>query len=219
MTTPVVEAALAAIAARLASAVPGAAVERARRAPVELDTETLPRLVLQVDSLDADSTAEPGSTHYRLSFIVVGTANGASDLAAQQSVISLHASVVAALAGWTPSTAGLGDMADRPATSLALGQQRIVEIARALCLDPVMLLLDEPAAGLRHNEKTELASLLRRLRAEGVTILLVEHDMEFVMGLVDRLVVMDFGTKLAEGPAERVRRDPRVIEAYLGSVE
>ena len=112
MTTPVVEAALAAIAARLASAVPGAAVERARRAPVDLDTETLPRLVLQVDSLDADSTAEPGSTHYRLSFIVVGTANGASDLAAQQSVISLHASVVAALAGWTPSTAGLGDMAE-----------------------------------------------------------------------------------------------------------
>jgi branched-chain amino acid transport system permease protein len=114
---------------------------------------------------------------------------------------------------------GLAEAADRPATSLALGQQRIVEIARALCLDPVLLLLDEPAAGLRHNEKAELAALLRRLRAEGVTILLVEHDMEFVMGLVDRLVVMDFGTKLAEGPAEAVRRDPRVIEAYLGSVE
>ena len=114
---------------------------------------------------------------------------------------------------------GLADMADRPATSLALGQQRIVEIARALCLDPVMLLLDEPAAGLRHNEKVELAALLRRLRGEGVTILLVEHDMEFVMGLVERLVVMDFGTKLAEGSAEQVRNDPRVIEAYLGSVE
>ena len=112
MTAPVVEAALAAIAARLASAVPGAAVERARRAPVDLDAETLPRLVLQVDSVDADSAAEPGSTHYRLSFIIVGTANGASDLAAQQSVISLHASVVAALAGWTPSTAGLGDVAE-----------------------------------------------------------------------------------------------------------
>jgi branched-chain amino acid transport system permease protein len=112
---------------------------------------------------------------------------------------------------------GLAEAADRPATSLPLGQQRIVEIARALCLDPALLLLDEPAAGLRHQEKAELAALLKRLRAEGVTILLVEHDMEFVMGLAERLVVMDFGTKLAEGPAEQVRNDPVVIEAYLGS--
>ena len=112
---------------------------------------------------------------------------------------------------------GLAGLADRPADSLALGQQRVVEIARALCLDPVLLLLDEPAAGLRHAEKAQLAALLRRLRSEGVAILLVEHDMEFVMGLVDRLVVMDFGTKLAEGSAEQIRRDPAVIEAYLGA--
>ena len=111
---------------------------------------------------------------------------------------------------------GLTLHADKMADSLALGQQRIVEIARALCLDPVLLLLDEPAAGLRHAEKTELAALLRRLREEGVTILLVEHDMDFVMNLTDRLVVMQFGTKLAEGTAGEVRADPRVVEAYLG---
>ncbi len=112
---------------------------------------------------------------------------------------------------------GLASFADRPATSLALGQQRVVEIARALCLDPVLLLLDEPAAGLRHHEKAALATLLRLLRHQGMTILLVEHDMDFVMNLTDRLVVMDFGTKLAEGTAATVRRDPAVIEAYLGA--
>ena len=111
---------------------------------------------------------------------------------------------------------GLQDHAAQPADSLALGQQRVVEIARALCLDPV-LLLDEPAAGPRHAEKAELATLLRRLRAGGVTILLVEHDMDFVMGLADRVVVMEFGAKLAEGPPAAVRANPAVIEAYLGA--
>jgi len=113
---------------------------------------------------------------------------------------------------------GLRDHAFDSAGSLALGQQRIVEIARALAADPALLLLDEPAAGLRYLEKQELARLLRTLQAEGVTILLVEHDMDFVMGVTDRLVVMDFGEKLAEGVPGEIQRNPAVREAYLGGV-
>ncbi|TAK40645.1 MAG: branched-chain amino acid ABC transporter ATP-binding protein/permease [Betaproteobacteria bacterium] len=114
---------------------------------------------------------------------------------------------------------GLGEQLHQAAGSLPLGRQRVVEIARALAGDPVLLLLDEPAAGLRFAEKQALAGLLRKLRAEGMTILLVEHDMEFVMGLVDRLVVMDFGEKLAEGLPREIQRNPAVLEAYLGGIE
>ena len=113
---------------------------------------------------------------------------------------------------------GLSAQADTLAGNLSLGQQRIVEIARALCADPVLLLLDEPAAGLRHLEKQQLAKLLRELCDGGMSVLLVEHDMGFVMGLADRVVVLDFGTKIAEGTPETIKANPDVIRAYLGAV-
>jgi len=113
---------------------------------------------------------------------------------------------------------GLGKEIDQLAGSLSLGQQRIVEIARALCVDPMLLLLDEPAAGLRHMEKQQLATLLRQLRDGGMSVLLVEHDMGFVMNLADRVVVLDFGTKIAEGTPQAIKTNPEVIKAYLGAV-
>ena len=114
---------------------------------------------------------------------------------------------------------GLGDYLYEQAGNLALGRQRILEIARALACDPVLLLMDEPAAGLRYKEKQELAQVLEQLRDEGLSILLVEHDMDFVMRLTNHLVVMDFGTKLAEGPPAEVRENPVVLQAYLGGID
>lgn len=112
---------------------------------------------------------------------------------------------------------GLGSHTYQAADSLALGQQRIVEIARALASDPALLLLDEPAAGLRHKEKMALARLMRQLRAEGVSVLFVEHDMDFVMGLADQVFVLSFGASIARGTPAQVAADPLVLEAYLGS--
>ena len=112
---------------------------------------------------------------------------------------------------------GLGGQMHELAGNLALGPQRLVEIARALASDPALLLLDEPAAGLRHKEKQALAAVLRQLKGEGLSLLLVEHDMDFVMNLTDRIVVMEFGTKLIEGTPAEVQSSPEVRAAYLGT--
>jgi len=123
------------------------------------------------------------------------------------------------LLGWAQhllERVGLADKANELAGNLSLGHQRILEIARALAADPVLLLLDEPAAGLRVNEKTVLADLLNSLRIEGLAIILVEHDMDFVFRLADRLMVMNFGRRIAFGRPDEVRADGEVQEAYLG---
>ncbi len=112
---------------------------------------------------------------------------------------------------------GMAEQMHELAGNLALGPQRLMEIARALCTDPALLLLDEPAAGLRHKEKQALGDVLRQLKQEGLSILLVEHDMDFVMGLTDRIVVMEFGTKLIEGTPAEVQASPEVRAAYLGT--
>ena len=112
---------------------------------------------------------------------------------------------------------GMGDHLHELAGNLAMGPQRLLEIARALCNDPALLLLDEPAAGLRHKEKEALADVLRQLKSEGLSILLVEHDMDLVMQVTDRIVVMEFGTRLIEGTPEEIQASPEVRAAYLGT--
>jgi branched-chain amino acid transport system ATP-binding protein len=111
---------------------------------------------------------------------------------------------------------GLERHAENYARNLPYGQQRRLEIARALATSPAMLLLDEPAAGFTPQEKVELSGLIHRIREQGVTVFLIEHDMRLVMGISERIVVLDHGEKIAEGMPEQVRSNPRVVEAYLG---
>ncbi len=114
---------------------------------------------------------------------------------------------------------GLADKADWPADALAYGEQRRLEIARALAQQPKLLLLDEPAAGLNPRETEDLMALLTSLRDLGITLFIIEHDMNLVMGLSDRIVVLDQGQVIASGEPKEIRNDPRVIEAYLGREE
>jgi len=112
---------------------------------------------------------------------------------------------------------GLGDKFNEPADSLPLGEQKMLEIGRALASEPELVCLDEPASGLNETETHLASSLIKAINAKGITVLLVEHDMKMVMNISDEIVVLNYGQRIAEGTPEEIRNNPKVIEAYLGS--
>jgi branched-chain amino acid transport system ATP-binding protein len=111
---------------------------------------------------------------------------------------------------------GLGHLARQPASSVPIGMQRLLEIGRALAAEPKVLLLDEPAAGLNTQETRELGGLIRQIRDTGITVIIVEHDMELVMDIADEILVLNFGSRLAWGTPEQIQANPEVVEVYLG---